>query len=52
MPGHMGNTRRTIQNLKIVRVMAEENVLLVKGAVPGPVGGMLLIREALKKQGK
>jgi large subunit ribosomal protein L3 len=49
LPGHMGNVRRTIQNLRIVRVMTEENILFVKGAVPGPVGGTLLIREAVKK---
>ncbi|MDD3153960.1 MAG: 50S ribosomal protein L3 [Victivallaceae bacterium] len=49
MPGHMGNVRRTVQNLKLVRVMAEENVLLVQGAVPGANGGMLLIRPAIKK---
>ena len=50
MPGHMGNVPRTIQNLKIVRVMSEDNVLLVKGAVPGANGGILLIRSAIKKQ--
>jgi large subunit ribosomal protein L3 len=49
MPGQMGNVRRTIQNLRIVRVMAEENVLLVKGAIPGPVGGTVLLRSAVKK---
>ena len=49
MPGHMGNVQRTVQNLKLVRVMAEENVLLVKGAVPGANGGILMIRGALKK---
>ena len=49
MPGHMGNTRCTVQNLEIVRVMAEENVILVKGAVPGANGGILIIKSALKK---
>ena len=49
MPGHTGNVQRTVQNLQIVRVMAEENVLLVKGAVPGANGGILTIRGALKK---
>ncbi len=52
MPGHMGNARRTIQNLKIVRVMAEENVLLIRGAVPGPNGGTVLLREAIKAKKK
>ena len=51
-PGHMGNVRRTVQNLQVVRVMAEDNVLLVRGAVPGANGGTLLIRQAIKKQGK
>ena len=50
MPGHMGNVPRTVQNLKIVRVMAEDNVLLLKGAVPGANAGVLLIRSAIKKQ--
>jgi len=49
MPGQMGNVRKTIQNLRIVRVMAEENILFVKGAVPGPVGGTVLLRSAIKK---
>ncbi len=49
MPGQMGNVRRTIQNLRIVRVMTEENILFVKGAVPGPVGGTVLLRSAVKK---
>ena len=49
MPGHYGSDRCTVQNLKIVRVMAEENVLLVKGAVPGAVGGILTVKSALKK---
>lgn len=52
MPGHMGNVRRTVQNLEIVRVMAEDNVLLVKGAIPGANGGILLIQSALKKAAK
>lgn len=50
MPGHMGNEPRTVQNLQIVRVMAEDNVLLIKGAIPGAKGGILLIRSAIKKQ--
>ncbi len=49
MPGQMGNVRKTIQNLKIVQVRPEENLILVKGAVPGPNGGFLLLREARKK---
>ena len=49
MPGHTGNVQRTVQNLKIVRVMAEENVILVKGAIPGANGGLLTVKSALKK---
>jgi large subunit ribosomal protein L3 len=52
MPGHTGNDRRTVQNLKVVRVMAEDNVLLVRGAVPGANGGILLLSSALKKASK
>ena len=49
MPGHTGSTRCTVQNLQIVKVMPEDNVLLVKGAVPGANGGILLISSAIKK---
>ena len=52
MPGHMGNCSRTIQNLQIVRVMPEDNVILVRGAVPGANGGVLLLKNAVKKPAK
>ena len=52
MPGHMGNVRVTIQNLKVVQVRGDDGVLLVRGAVPGPNGGMLIVRKALKKSSK
>ena len=45
-PGHMGHERVTIKNLRVVKVDSEENLLLVRGAVPGPAGGYLLIRKA------
>ena len=48
MSGHMGNVRRTVQNLEIVRVDAERNLLLIKGAVPGHSGGQVLVRPAVK----
>lgn len=48
MSGHLGNVKVTTQNLEIVRVDAERNLLLVKGAVPGPAGGDLYIRPAVK----
>lgn len=44
MPGRMGGERVTVKNLKIVKVDAEQNILAVKGAVPGPNGGLLEIR--------
>lgn len=48
MAGHMGNVRRTTQNLEVVRVDAERNLLLVKGAVPGSKGGNVIICAAVK----
>lgn len=48
MSGHMGNVQRTIQNLEVVRVDAERNLILVKGAVPGAKGGDLVIKPAVK----
>jgi len=50
MPGHMGDKRVTTQNLKIVQVRPEENLILVKGSVPGAKGGIVTIKEALKKK--
>ena len=49
MPGHMGNERCTVQNLLVVEVRPEKNLLLVKGAIPGPTGGMVIVRNAVKK---
>jgi len=48
MAGHMGNVRRTAQNLEVVRVDAERNLLLIKGAVPGHSGGRVVVRPAVK----
>ena len=48
MPGHMGSKRITVQNLEIVRVDAEKNLLLIKGAVPGPKKSMVTIKETVK----
>ncbi|MGN0866521.1 MAG: 50S ribosomal protein L3 [Oligosphaeraceae bacterium] len=49
MPGHMGNVNRTTQNLKVVEVRPEENLLFVKGAIPGANGGVVFVRSAVKK---
>jgi len=46
MGGHMGDQQVTIRNLEVVEVVAEDNVLVVKGAVPGPNGGYVLVRRA------
>ena len=48
MAGHMGDERVTTQNLEIVRVDAERNLLLIKGAVPGAPGGDVIVRAAVK----
>jgi large subunit ribosomal protein L3 len=45
-PGHMGNERKTSKNLRVVKIDTEENLLLVRGAVPGPAGSYILIRKA------
>ena len=48
MAGHMGDERVTTQNLEVVRVDAERNLLLIKGAVPGAAGGAVMVRPAVK----
>ena len=48
MAGHMGAVKRTTQNLEVVRVDADRNLLLVKGAVPGAKGGNVVVRPAVK----
>lgn len=52
MPGHMGGERRTMQNLRIVKVLPEKNLLLVKGAIPGANGDDVIVRTAIKGQPK
>ena len=50
MPGHMGSVQVTVRNLEIVRVDAEKNLLLVKGAIPGPKKGLVTIKETTKAE--
>jgi len=50
MAGHLGNVRRTAQNLVVVRVDAERNLLLIKGAVPGHAGARVVVRPAVKSR--
>jgi len=52
MPGHMGNERTTVQNLKVVLVDPERNLLAIKGAVPGARGGLVSVKSAVKGKGK
>ena len=49
-PGHMGNARVTVKNLRVVKIDAEENLLLVLGAIPGPTGGYVMVRKAKKRK--
>jgi large subunit ribosomal protein L3 len=48
MPGHMGSQRRTVQNLRVVKIIADKNLLLVKGAIPGANGDVVLVRAGKK----
>ena len=49
MPGHMGQVRRTVQNLEIMQVREADNLLLIRGAVPGANGDYVIIRESKKR---
>jgi len=49
MPGHMGTTKSTMQNLKVIAVREEDGVILVSGSVPGHKGSYLTVRPAKKK---
>ncbi len=49
LPGHMGCDKVTIQNLEVVRVDAQRNLLLIKGAIPGAKGGMVVVRDTVRK---
>lgn len=49
MPGHMGHTHVTQQNLQVIQVRKEDNVLLVRGSIPGPAGAVVMIKKSLKK---
>jgi large subunit ribosomal protein L3 len=49
LPGRMGGDRRTVLNLPVVRVLPEQNMILVRGAVPGPIGGLLMVRKSVKQ---
>lgn len=49
MPGHMGQVRRTVQNLQVVKVVESDQLLLIKGAIPGAAGEFVIIRESKKR---
>ena len=48
LPGRMGGIRTTIQRLTVVKVDADRNLLLIKGAIPGPKKGLVIVRETVK----
>jgi large subunit ribosomal protein L3 len=52
MPGHMGSEKRTVQNLRVVKVIADKNLILVNGAIPGANGDDVIVRSAIKGQPK
>lgn len=52
MPGHMGQVKRTLQNLQVVKIVADKNLILVKGAIPGANGDDVIVRTAIKGQPK
>ena len=49
LPGRMGGDRRTVLNLPVVRVLAEQNLILLRGAVPGARGGVVMVRKSVKQ---
>jgi len=49
LPGRMGGARATVLNLPVVRVLPEQNLILLRGAVPGPTGGLLVVRKSVKQ---
>ena len=52
LPGQMGNVTRTVQNLEVVAVDTENNLLLIKGSIPGPKKGLVVVKTAIKANGK
>ncbi len=52
MPGHLGNKRATVQNIKVVKVLPEENLVLIEGSAPGGDDGIVTVRAAVKKRAK
>ncbi|MDE6953866.1 MAG: 50S ribosomal protein L3 [Erysipelotrichales bacterium] len=52
LPGQMGNVTRTVQNLEVVAVDVENNVLLISGSIPGPKKGLVIVKSAVKANGK
>jgi large subunit ribosomal protein L3 len=49
LPGRMGGERRTVLNLAVVRVLPEQNLVLLRGAVPGAIGGLVMVRKSVKQ---
>jgi large subunit ribosomal protein L3 len=51
MPGHMGDTTRSVLNQKVIKLVADQNLILVRGGIPGARGGLVVVRGAAKKNG-
>ena len=52
MPGHMGNALTTIQNLKVVEIRPDDNLIMIKGAIPGAINSIVKLTSAVKKRNK
>ena len=48
LAGHLGDEKVTIQNLDIIKIDAEKNIIAIKGAIPGPKGGLVIIKNSVK----
>ena len=51
LAGHLGVEKVTIQNLDIIKIDAEKNIIAIKGAIPGPKGGLVIIKNSVKAKG-
>ena len=49
MPGQHGNRRTTVQNLRVVEILADEGLVLIRGGIPGPNGGLVMLQKSVKK---
>ncbi len=52
MPGHMGDVRRTVQSLKVVKILPEKNLIMIRGSIPGSNGSLVTVRKTVKNRNK